>query len=76
MLSGFLSGVCAGNYDVTDIFVDTTMKILDTDDAQALESLITKLVPLSEHTGTQITLSISMDAADVPDTVKNITTIE
>ena len=76
MLSGFLSGVCAGNYDVTDIFVDTTMKILDTDDAQALESLITKLVPLSEHTGTHITLSISMDAADVPESVKSITTVE
>ena len=76
MLSGFLSGVCAGNYDVTDIFVDTTLKILDSQDAADLEALITKLVPLSEHTGTQITLSISMDTADVPESVKSITVVE
>jgi len=27
MLYGFLSGICAGNYDVTDILVDSTFKI-------------------------------------------------
>ena len=26
-LAGFISGICAGNYDVTDIFVDSTLKI-------------------------------------------------
>mgnify|MGYP003379622420 CR=1 FL=1 len=25
-LYGFLAGICAGNYDVTDIFVDSTLK--------------------------------------------------
>ena len=28
---GFLSGICAGNYDVTDIFVDSTLKITGRD---------------------------------------------
>ena len=27
VLFGFISGICAGNYDVTDIFVDSTFKI-------------------------------------------------
>ena len=27
MLYGFISGICAGNYDVTDILVDSTFKI-------------------------------------------------
>ena len=27
MLFGFISGICAGNYDVTDILVDSTFKI-------------------------------------------------
>ncbi len=27
MLFGFLSGICAGNYDVTDVFIDNTFKI-------------------------------------------------
>ena len=26
-LVGFISGICAANYDVTDIFVDSTLKI-------------------------------------------------
>ena len=28
---GFISGICAGNYDVTDIFVDSTLKIIGND---------------------------------------------
>jgi len=28
---GFLAGVCAGNYDVTHIFVDATLKIIGRD---------------------------------------------
>ncbi|MEE0265450.1 MAG: hypothetical protein UD936_07470, partial [Acutalibacteraceae bacterium] len=27
VLFGFISGICAGNYDITDIFVDSTFKI-------------------------------------------------
>ena len=30
MLYGFISGICAGNYDVTDILVDSTFKIRST----------------------------------------------
>lgn len=30
-LCGFISGICAGNYDVTDIFVDSTLKIIGND---------------------------------------------
>ena len=26
-LYGFIAGMCAGNYDITDIFVDSTLKI-------------------------------------------------
>ena len=29
-LYGFLAGICAGNYDVTDVFVDSTLKIAGT----------------------------------------------
>lgn len=31
MLYGFISGICAGNYDVTDILVDSTFKICGKD---------------------------------------------
>lgn len=76
MFSGFLSGVCAGNYDVTDIFVDTTMKILNSENVADLESLVAQLVPLSEHTGTQITLSVSLEVENLPASITDIVTVE
>ena len=76
MLSGFLNGVCAGNYDVTDIFVDTTLKILGTDDGEALETLVRNLDALSGHSGVSITLSLSMEEEAIPEAVKSITSIE
>jgi len=71
MLFGFLSGICAGNYDVTDIFVDTTLKIIG-DDVETLAAFIEKLVPMSEHTGTNITLSVSLESDKLPENVKSI----
>ena len=41
-LLGFISGICAGNYDVTDIFVDSTLKITGTD-ASVTEALVAEL---------------------------------
>ena len=49
MLFGFLSGICAGNYDVTDIFVDTTLKIIG-DDIETLAAFVEKLSTMSTHT--------------------------
>ena len=43
MLLGFLGGICAGNYDVTDIFVDSTLKILDTKDPEVIKRFIHRL---------------------------------
>lgn len=44
-LYGFLSGLCAGNYDITDIFIDTALKIIlnDTTDMDDFTSLLYEL---------------------------------
>ena len=42
MLFGFVSGICAGNYDVTDILIDSTLKITGTG-AEVVEELVEKL---------------------------------
>ena len=71
MLYGFISGICAGNYDVTDILVDSTFKI--TPEAIAgLESFTKKLQALSEATSTNIVLLISADEADIPDSINAV----
>ena len=64
MLYGFISGICAGNYDVTDILVDSTFKIAP-EAIAGLESFTKKLQALSETTSTNIVLLISADEADI-----------
>lgn len=76
MLLGFLSGICAGNYDVTDILVDTTLKILGNDDMNAFSQFADNLVKLSEQSNTNIVLSVSADEKDIPDSVKKIAKVE
>lgn len=64
-LCGFLSGICAGNYDVTDIFVDSTLKITGSG-AEALETIIPELEKLSKAADTNFCLSISAADEEIP----------
>ena len=60
-LYGFIAGMCAGNYDITDIFVDSTLKIGGADFA-ALETFVEKVTALDIHA----VLSVSADQAELP----------
>ena len=64
-LEGFLCGICAGNYNVTDILLDSTLKIIG-QDMVALTDLITKAKKLSEEANVTFTLSISADESEIP----------
>ena len=67
-LFGFISGICAGNYDVTDIFVDSTLKIVTpaTDDFD-LERFIGDLEKLGKVSGANIVLSVSLSSEESPE---------
>ena len=65
MLFGFLSGICAGNYDVTDILVDGTFKICP-EGIEGLQSFIKKVSTLADDTETKITFLISAAEEDLP----------
>ena len=71
MLYGFIGGICAGNYDVTDILVDCTFKIAP-EALSGLEGFTKKVQELSETTSTNIVLLISADEADVPDSINAV----
>ena len=62
---GFLCGICAGNYDVTDIFVDATLRIGSRDYNELCE-FIKKVKPLSEDSNTVITFTVSCDESELP----------
>lgn len=65
---GFIAGMCAANYDVTDIFVDSTLKIGGRD-LEALADFIEKLGDLSKKTDTHLALSISADKTEIPERI-------
>lgn len=68
MLFGFVSGICAGNYDVTDILIDSTLKITGTG-AEVVEELVEKLKRLGEEANTNFVLSVSAAEDDIPASV-------
>lgn len=70
-LFGFVSGICAANYDVTDIFVDSTLKIIDMKD---LQKFAEQMNTLSDQANTKITLLISADDKDLPDGMNAVCT--
>ena len=71
MMFGFLSGICAGNFDVSDILVDSTFKICP-EGVEGLESFVIKLNKLAEESETKFTLLISAAEADLPEGLKAV----
>lgn len=65
MLFGFVSGICAGNYDVTDILVDSTFKICP-EGIAGLEDFVKKLHELADTAETNIVLLISAADEELP----------
>lgn len=72
-LAGFISGICAGNYDVTDIFVDSTLKIIG-QDMENLKTFVSRMSKLSESADTNITLLVSAEKNDLPEGVGELAT--
>lgn len=73
-LYGFICGLCAGNYDLTDILVDSTLDIggRSVDDFNAF---IEKLNLLLENSSTKLTLSVSLEEDKLSSAVKSVSNI-
>ena len=67
---GFLSGICAGNYDVTDIFGDATLRIIGRD-YEVVADFIERVSALAEEAGTKFTFTLSCDESDLPTRIFN-----
>ena len=64
MLYGFISGLCACNYDITDLFIDATLRIGGRD-YEAFAQMIEKLTaPAFKEIN--ITFTVSCDPFDLP----------
>ena len=68
-LYGFIAGMLASNHDVTDLFVDGTLRICNRDMA-AFEELLTKLDSLLEKVDVNVTMTVSMPTEELTDTIR------
>ena len=69
MLKGFLSGLHAGNFDITNVFIDNLYKTIGKDVAAA-EDFIAWCAKFAADNGMEITMTISDDPAQASDMVK------
>lgn len=68
-LYGFIAGMLASNHDVTDLFVDGTLRICKRD-MVAFEELLAKLDSLLEKIDVNVTMTVSMPAEEITDTIR------
>ena len=69
MLKGFLSGLHAGNFDITNVFIDNLYKTIGNDRA-AGEEFIAWCAKFAADNAMEITITISEDPAEASDALK------
>ena len=69
MLKGLLSGLHAGNYDITHVYIDNLYKTIGKDRA-AGEEFILWCAKFAEANAMEITVTVSDDAAQASEAVK------
>ncbi len=70
-LYGFLAGICAGDHDITDVFVDGTFRIAGSKDVEGVCVFLDKINKLGELSGTRFTLTLSIDPDTLPANVRD-----
>ena len=68
-LYGFVAGILASNHDVTDLFIDSTLKICN-GDMPAFEKLVVELDKLVNKVGLNMTMTVSMPDDAASETIR------
>jgi hypothetical protein len=67
LLRGFISGLYAGNYDITQVFIDNLCKIVGTDVNKDTEDFLNWLDIFGERNNIKFTATISAEPSDATD---------
>ena len=67
MLKGFLSGLHAGNFDITHVFIDNLYKTIGN---AAAEDFVAWAAKFAAANDMEITMTISEDPEDAPESIK------
>ena len=68
MFLGFVSGLCAGNYDISRVYIDGILKIGGRN-YDALASFFEKIEQLSSRVNADFVFTVSADESELPESV-------
>jgi archaellum biogenesis ATPase FlaH len=66
----FLAGICAKDYDLTDIYIDSIRKVADAEDNAQFSEFLSLLEPFADANGVNVTIILSEDPSTIPEGVK------
>lgn len=69
-LKGFISGLYAGNYDISHIIIDSLYKIVGSEDVAQVEDFLSFVDNFSKENSVEFTITISADAEDATEGIK------
>lgn len=69
-LLGFLSGIHAGNYDISQFFIDSLYKVVDDSKPENAEKFLRELDAFATQHNVKFTVAISEDEAKATDAMK------
>ena len=70
LFRGFISGLYAGNYDISHVFIDNLCKTVGSDVNADTEGFLNWLDTFGEKNGIKFTVTISDDASLAPEGIK------
>ena len=68
-LYGFIAGIFASNHDITDLFVDSALKICN-NDAASFDGFVELVAKLSDKLNVNVVMTSSIPAEEASETVK------
>lgn len=68
-LYGFVAGILASNNDVTDLYIDSALKICK-DDLVEFDKILDSVAALSDKANVNCVMTLSMPAENATDTIK------
>ncbi len=68
-LYGFICGILASNYDITDLFIDSALKICR-NDMEHFEAFMVKVIPLLKENNINFTVTASIETEKIPSALK------
>ena len=70
LLRGFISGLHAGNYDITHVFIDNFYKMLDDTSDDTVADFLDWMDKFGAENNIDFTISATLDPANVSDRIK------